>query len=153
MYKIDKTIIFNHDKPLKDQLKILAPALLSIWNEFQNHIQMTGNLNVYYLVRDKLNFVNNSMRSSLDFTVVEANTFYLYHFWCKGYVTWTDLSIKCFKLHEYEYLDRIHIVPSQTNILSEEISKRNLNLLSSEYIVSAKYFLQDKQETSKLYPR
>ena len=67
-------------------------------------------------------------------------------------MTWTDLSIKGFKLHEYEYLDRIHIVPRETNILSEEISKRNLNLLSSEYIVSAKYFLQDKQETSKLYP-
>ena len=91
------------------------------------------------------------MRSSLDFTVVETNT-YLYLFCRKRYMTWTDLSINCFKLHEYEYLDRIHIVPSQTNILSEEISKRNLNLFSSEYIVLAKYFLQDKQETSKLYP-
>ena len=108
MYRIDKTIIFNHHEPLKDQLKILAPALRSIWNEFQNHIQMTGNLNVYYLVRDKLNFINNSMRSSLDFTVVETNKYYLYHFCCKGYMTWTDLSIKCFKLHEYEYLDHTY---------------------------------------------
>ena len=40
----------KHNKVLKDQPKILAPALRSIWNEFQNHIQMTGNLNVYYLV-------------------------------------------------------------------------------------------------------
>ena len=57
---------------------------------------MTGNLSMYYLVRDKLKFINNSMRSSLDFTVVE------------GYMTWTDLSIKCFKLHEYEYVDRTY---------------------------------------------
>ena len=68
----------KHNKVLKDQPKILAPALRSIWNEFQNHIQMTGNLNVYYLVRDKLNFINNSVRSSLDFTVVETNTYYRY---------------------------------------------------------------------------
>ena len=26
---------------------------------------------MYYLVRDKLNFIDNSMRSSLDFTVVK----------------------------------------------------------------------------------
>ena len=108
MYKIDKTTIFNHHKPLKDQLKILTSALRSIWNEFQDHIQMTGNLNVYYLVRDKLNFINNSMRSSLDFTVVETNTYYLYHFCCEGHMKWTDLSIKRFKLHEYEYLDHTY---------------------------------------------
>ena len=42
----------------------------------------------------------------------------------------------------------IHLVLCRTNILSEEISKRNLNLFSSEYIVLGKYFLQDKQETS-----
>ena len=113
---------------------------------------MTGNLNVYYLVRDKLNFINNSMRCSLDFTVVETNTYYLYHFCCEGHMKWTDLSIKRFKLHEYEYLDHTYSpqpdkYPFRGNI------KKNLNLFSLEYIVLAKYFLQDKQETSKLYPR
>ena len=44
----------------------------------------------------------------------------------------------------------IHIVPSRTNILSEKISKRNLNLFSSESIVLAKYFLQDKQKNFKI---
>ena len=48
-----------------------------------DHTQMTGNLNVYYLVRDKPNFINNSNRSSLDFA-----TYYLYHFWCKKNMTW-----------------------------------------------------------------
>ena len=80
----------KHNKVLKDQPKILAPALRSIWNEFQNHIQMTGNLNVYYLVKDKLNFINNSNRSSLDFA-----TYYLQHFWYKEH-RHDNLSTKFF---------------------------------------------------------
>ena len=100
---------------------------------------MTGNLNAYYLVRDKLNFVNNSMRSSLDFTVVEANTFYLYHFCCKGYMTWTDLSINCFKLHEYEYLDHTYSPQVDKYLFRGNIKKKS-NLFSPEYVVLAKYF-------------
>ena len=96
MYKTD-------NKGLKDHLKILAPALCSIWNEFQNHTQMTGNLNVYYLVRDKNNFINNSNRLSLDFAM-----YYLYHFCYKEHMTWIICSQNALILYEYKYLDHTY---------------------------------------------
>ena len=143
MYRIDKTIIFNHHEPLKDQLEILAQALRSIWNEFQNHIQMTGNLNVYYLVRDKLNFINNSVRSSLDFTVVETNTYLsipVYHFCCKGYMTWTDLSINCFKLHECEYLDHTYSPQPDKYPFQGNIKKKSKFVFFRIYRLSEIFF-------------
>ena len=101
---------------------------------------MTGNLNVYYLVRDKPNFINNSMRSSLDFTVVETNKYYLYHFCCKGYMTWTDLSIKCFKLHEYEYLDHTYSPQPDKYPFQGNIKKKSKFVFLRVYRLSEIFF-------------
>ena len=101
---------------------------------------MTGNLNVYYLIRDKPYFMNNSMRSSLDFTVVETSKYYLYHFCCKGYMTWTDLSIKCFKLHEYEYLDHTYSPQPDKYLFRGNIKKKSKFVFFRIYRLSEIFF-------------
>ena len=54
-------------------------------------------------------------------------------------MTWTDLSINCFKLHEYEYLDHTYSPQVDKYLFRGNIKKKS-NLFSPEYIVLAKYF-------------
>ena len=67
-------------------------------------------------------------------------------------MTWTDLSIKCFKLHEYEYLDHTYSPQPDKYPFRGNIKKKSKFVFFRIYRLSEIFFAVYKQETSKLYP-